>query len=109
MKRLLPAAILVLAGACGTHSSDTSKLPPWISAYPGTSPQRSGSAFTFRTQDPAEKVLDFYQNQLMKSGLHMEARGGGDYGGLLSAADDTHTRNVMIEIRADQGASEVSI
>ena len=109
MKWLLPAAILVLAGACGTHSGDPSKLPSWISAYPGTSPQRAGSAFTFRTQDPAERVLDFYQSQLMKSGLHMEARGGGEYGGILSAGDDAHTRSVMIEIRADKGASEVTI
>ena len=103
----------MLASACGSQSTEPnampSVLPSWIAAYPGSPPKTTGSAFLFETKDPAEKVLDFYEAQLDRNGVHKEARGGGDYGGFLSAADHAHTRNVMIDVRADKGASEVTI
>ena len=106
---LLLAGLSMLAGSCGSQSSDPSALPSWIAAYPGSPPKATGSAFLFETKDPAEKILDFYEGQLDRNGVHKEARGGGDYGGFLSAADDSHNRNVMIEVRADRGTSEVTI
>lgn len=99
----------MLAAACASQSADSKALPSWIAAYPGSSPQASGSTFVFETKDPAEKVLDFYQQQLIQNGLHMDQRGGGDYGGTLSAEDDSHTRSVIINIRSEKGMSEVSI
>ena len=104
---MLPA--LSILAACSSQSSDPNALPSWIAPYPGSQVQKSGSAFVFETKDPAEKVLDFYERQLAQSGVHKEARGGGDYGGFLSAGDDSHTRNVMIDIHPDKGLSEVSI
>src|SRR5205085_10852301 len=89
--------------ACSSRTADPkslpSVLPSWIAAYPGSTLQATGSAFLFQTKDPAEKVLDFYEMQLGQNGVHKEARGGGEYGGFLSAADEAHSRNVMIEIR----------
>ena len=102
---LLTASFLV---ACGT-SADTKNLPAWVGAYPGSQPQASGTDFVFETNDPAEKVLDFYQQRLLQNGLHMEARGGGEYGGMLSAEDDSHRRSVMINIRSENGGSQVTI
>jgi hypothetical protein len=102
-------SLALLASACGSQHSDPNALPSWIAAYPGTTPQANGSAFVFRTKDPAEKILDFYERQLAQNGVHKEARGGGEYGGFLSAADDPHNRNVMIDVRAEQGTSEVII
>lgn len=102
---LLTASFLV---ACGT-SADTKNLPAWVGAYPGSQPQASGTDFVFETKDPAEKVLDFYQQRLLQNGLHMEARGGGEYGGMLSAEDDSHRRSVMINIRSENGGSQVTI
>ena len=106
---LLVALLPLLACACGSKSADPQALPSWIAAYPGSPPQANGSAFVFETKDPAEKVLDFYEGQLDRNGVHKEARGGGDYGGFLSAADDSHNRNVMVEVRAGRDASEVTI
>jgi hypothetical protein len=106
-------AISTLVCACGSQSADRktlpTALPSWIAPYPGSPPQANGSDFVFQTKDPAEKVLDFYQQQLLKNGLHMDSRGGGEYGGFLSAEDDSHGRSVTIDIRSDKGASEVSI
>jgi len=108
---LAPLALLV--NACTSQRADPKTLPSvrpsWIAAYPGSTLQATGSAFLFQTKDPAEKVLDFYEMQLGQNGVHKEARGGGEYGGFLSAADESHSRNVMIEIRDNKGTSEVTI
>ena len=103
------AALSVLAGACDSPSADPKALPSWIATYPGSQPQSAGSAFVFETKDPAEKVLDFYQQHLIQNGLHMDSRGGGDYGGMLTAEDDSHVRSVTINIRSEKGSSEVTI
>jgi len=108
---LAPLALLI--SACSSRPVDSKALPPvlpsWIAAYPGSTLQATGSAFLFQTKDPAEKVLDFYEGQLAQNGVHKEARGAGEYGGFLSAADESHSRNVMIEIRDNKGTSEVTI
>jgi len=99
----------MLAVSCKT--ADPNSLPSWIAAYPESTPQHDGSAFVFQTKDPPEKIIDFYERQLAQVGVRKEARGGGEYGGFLAAGDDSHSRNVMIEIRPDKdrGVSEVSI
>jgi len=108
----------MLAGSCGSQPGNLSTLPSWITAYPGASPQGVASTktpnglqrdFTFKTTDDAEKILNFYQRQLMHSGLHMEARGGGEYGGMITAEDDSRKRGVTINIHAEKGSSEVTI
>jgi len=109
MKWLLMAGLSMLACGCGSQSSDPNALPEWIAAYPGSSAQHAGSAFVFQTNDPTEKIIDFYEQQLAQKGVHKEARGGGDYGGFLSAADESHHRNVMIDVRPDKGAFAVTI
>jgi len=105
----MPAALWILTWGCTSRPSDPNALPAWIGSYPGSSPHATGSAYVFETKDDAEKVLNFYEQQLDRSGVHKEARGGGEYGGFLSAADDSHSRNVMIDVRAAQGTSEVTI
>ena len=104
---VLCTVFAMLAVACKTADPDS--LPSWIAVYPGSTAQRAGSAFIFQTKDPPEKILDFYERQLSQAGVRKEARGGGEYGGFLAAGDESHTRNVMIDIRPDKGVSEVSI
>jgi hypothetical protein len=106
---LMLAGLSVLAVACGSQSVDRKTLPSWIAAYPGSPVQVNGSAFVFQSKDPAEKILDFYEQQLAQNGVHKQARGGGEYGGFLSAADDSQNRNVMIEVRAEKDTSAVTI
>jgi hypothetical protein len=114
---LLCAILPMLAASCGP-AGDARALPSWVATYPGTAPQSGGSTktpgglqrdFTFKTTDGAEKILDFYQRQLIESGLRMEARGGGEYGGMLTAGDESRKRGVTIDIHAAKGASEVTI
>ena len=107
---LMLASLSIAAVACGSRPADPKALPSWIAAYPGSPPpEKTESSFIFQTKDPPETVINFYERQLAQSGVHKEARGGGDYGGFLAAADDSHTRNVMIDVRPDKGVSQVSI
>ena len=108
-RRLMLAGLLMFSSGCGSQSADPRALPSWIAVYPGSQPRSDGSNFVFQANDPAEKILDFYEQQLARNGVRKEARGGGDYGGFLSAADDSHRRNVMIDVRPNQGTSEVTI
>ena len=108
-ERLMLTLLLTQVCACGSKTADPGTPPSWIAAYPGTPARAKGSAFVFQTKDQAEKVLDFYERQLEQNGVHKEARGGGDYGGFLVAGDDSHNRNVMIEIRPVNGMSEISV
>src|SRR5689334_17232948 len=101
---LFVVGLSILASACGSQPADPDTLPSWIAAYPESgTPQKHGSAFVFQTKDPTEKILDFYERRLAQAGVRKEARGGGEYGGFLAAGDESHTRNVMIEVRPDKG------
>src|SRR5436190_19292493 len=110
---VLCALLAMLAVACKTADPvEPNSLSSWLAAYPGSTPQRAGSAFVFQTKDPPEKILDFYERHLAQAGVLKEARGGGEeYGGFLAAGDDAHNRNVMIDVRLDKdkAVSEVSI
>src|SRR5512142_121546 len=64
---LLLTGLSMLTAACGSQPANPNTLPSWIGAYPGSSPQKKGSDFVFETKDPAEKVLDFYQQQLIQN------------------------------------------
>src|SRR5689334_17265491 len=98
-RRLLVAGLSMLAAACSSQPVDANALPAWIAAYPeSATPQKNGSAFVFQTKDQPEKILDFYERRLAQAGVHKEARGGGEYGGFLAAGDESHTRNVMIDV-----------
>ena len=115
---VLCALLPMLGASCESHPGGPEALPSWITTYPGTSPQSAGSSktakgaqhdFSFTTADDAEKVLNFYQRQFLQSGLHMEARAGGEYGGMLMAEDDSHKRSVTINIHTGKSTSEVTI
>src|SRR5258708_40339148 len=91
---VLCAVLAMLAVACKTADlADPTSLPSWIAAYPGSTPQRSGSAFVFQTNDPPEKVIDFYERQLAQAGVRKEARGRGEYGPVLAAGGASHNRS----------------
>jgi hypothetical protein len=114
----LCALLLSLGAASCASPAGPAALPSWVAAYPGANLEAGASSktpnglqhdFTFRTSDDAEKILNFYQRQLMQGGLHMESRGGGEYGGMLTAEDDSRKRGVTVDIHAEKGASAVTI
>jgi len=93
-------------------------MPAWMPVYPGSSPKGTMSTqtsdgntntFGFETSDGTEKVIDYYQKQLMAAGFQMSSRGGGDYGGLLTAQDADKKRTVMVSVSPKGSGSSGSI
>ncbi len=93
-------------------------MPAWVPVYPGSSPQGTMSSqtpegnqsvFTFKTKDSASQVVDYYQKELISAGLQMTSRGGGDYGGVLTAEDASKSRTVVINVQSEPGGSQGAI
>lgn len=99
---------VTVEGADGTlkfGAAAGNSAPAWAPVYPGTTPQGtfssqtpegSQSTYTFKTNDPASKVLDYFKEQLTASGFKVNVVAAGDKGGLLQAANDGDKRSVMI-------------
>jgi hypothetical protein len=99
------------------------KVPAWVPDYPGSDPQGAFTAqgqegesgtFTFKTKDPADKVIKFYQDQFQTSGLrittnvtHQEPQSSG---GMLVAEDEAkkHTVNVVIGVEGSNSTVMVT-
>jgi hypothetical protein len=97
-------------------------LPSWLPIYPGgmaqgsfdsTSEQERTAAFAVSTQDPADKVLAFYEEKLKAAGLKVEKstfESGGKSGGVLNGTSENPQRQVGISVAAgDDGKTQASI
>ncbi|HLH00557.1 MAG TPA: hypothetical protein VKX49_29905 [Bryobacteraceae bacterium] len=98
------------------------KLPAWVPDYPGSDPQGAFAAhandgdsgsFGFKTKDPSDKVLKFYQDQLQSSGLKVTAnltsQNGTSSAGMLTAEDGSNNRTLTVIIGPEGGQTAVSV
>jgi len=92
--------------------------PAWAPVYPGTTPQGSFSSqtpdgsqntYTFKTHDPASKVLDYFKQQLSSAGFKINTTAASDQGGLLQAATDDGKRSVMVTVGTSTEGAEGSV
>lgn len=82
-------------------------VPSWVPVYPGSSPQGTMSStsaegsqntFTFKSPDPASKIIEFYSDKLKAAGYSIDMTTTTAQGGMVQAsdADKKHTINVII-------------
>ena len=92
--------------------------PAWAPVYPGTTPQGSFSAqtgegssntYTFKTRDPASKVLEYFKQQLTAAGFKVTTVAATDQGGMVQASDDGEKRSVMITAGTSGEGTEGSV
>jgi hypothetical protein len=87
-------------------------VPSWVPAYPGWAPEGTVSAtnaegsqntFSFKSKDPASKVIAFYTDQLKAAGFTITMTTTTEQGGLVQASDEgkKHTINVMVGTSSD--------
>jgi hypothetical protein len=85
----------------------------WIPVYPGTTPEITSSAqtpendqniSTFKTADAPPKVISYFQNQLISSGLTIRAASSGEDTGSLMAEDASRKRSLVLSVNAVPGA-----
>jgi hypothetical protein len=98
------------------------KLPVWVPSYPGAAPEGTFSmqgqdgdtgSIQFKTKDPVDKVVRYYQAELKKGGLHETANitssGGKSEGGLVTAEDESKKRNVLVSVSGGDEGTTVSV
>ena len=100
----------------------SAKLPAWVPDYPGSEPQGAFSAqgkdgdsgsFAFKTKDPSDRVLKYYQDQFQSGGLkvtsNMTSQDGKSSGGVLTAEDESKKHTLTVIIGPDNGETAVSV
>jgi hypothetical protein len=94
------------------------KVPTWMPAYPGSSPEGSYSAqnsegdqttYGFKTKDPAPQVLTYYQDQLKAAGFTITQTVNSNQGGLMSAESADKKRTAVVTVGASSEGAQVSV
>ena len=98
------------------------KIPDWVPAYPGVSPQanftmtaKDGEAgnFTFNTKDAPDAVLGFYEKGLKQAGFkitsNITGNAGGHTGGMISGEEEATRHTVVVIVGADSGSTGVNV
>jgi hypothetical protein len=98
------------------------KVPAWIPDYPGSQAQgafssESGSEksgmFTFKTKDPVDKVVSFYQDGFKSGGLKVtttvQSGNASSPGGALQAQDEGGKHNCSVVLAGEGGETTVSV
>jgi hypothetical protein len=93
-------------------------VPSWVPAYPGWAPQGTISAtnaegsqntFSFKSTDPASKILSFYSDQLKAAGFTISMTTTSDQGGLVQANDDAKKHTISVIVGTSPDGTETAI
>jgi hypothetical protein len=99
-------------------ASAGNNAPAWTPVYPGATTQGtvssqtnegSSNVFTFKTNDPADKVLDYYQEQLKSAGFNVKTVGAGASGGVVQGEDPTRNRTIVVTVGSSSEGTEGSV
>jgi hypothetical protein len=98
------------------------KLPSWVPAYPGSSPQVNISArgensdgtgeggnFTYTTDDAAARVLTFYQEKAKDLGMKVKLTTTTADAGMVIASDEDSRRSLTAIVGTDGGKTTVNV
>lgn len=97
------------------------KVPDWVPAYPGSSPQNTYSAsnageqtgaFVFTTSDAPEKIIPFYEDWLKSHGFtvsNMTTNSEGKTGGVVTGQDKANNRTIMATIGTETNRTQVTV
>jgi len=98
------------------------KIPDWIPAYPGATPQAnfsmqggdgSGGTFSYTTKDSAEAVLAFYNRSLTGAGFkitsNVSGNANGASGNMISAEEEASKRTMVITLGSENGTTTVNV
>lgn len=92
--------------------------PQWVPVYPGSTPKGTMTAdmadgtqntFVFQTQDPASKVMTFYEEQLKSSGFNITMNAKTGEGGMLIAESSDKKRALTITAGTSSEGTQGSI
>ena len=98
------------------------KFPAWVPDYPGSDPQGAiatqgtegdSGTFTFKTSDPSDKVVQYYQDQFKSGGLkvtsNVTSQDGKSSAGMLQAQDEANKHVITVIIGSESNETAVSV
>ena len=92
--------------------------PAWVPVYPGSSPQNTLSAtsaegsqntFTFKSKDPATKIISYYSDQLKSAGFSINLTSNTDQGGMMLATDEGKKHTITISVGTSAEGTETAV
>jgi hypothetical protein len=96
-----------------------SKPPAWVPDYPGSHPAYSirgsadsgeeGGNFTFTTDDPASKVMSFYQDKTREMGMEAKVTTTTPDGGMMVATREGDERSLTIVVGGNSSHTSVNV
>ncbi|MGA2274167.1 MAG: zinc ribbon domain-containing protein [Bryobacteraceae bacterium] len=104
-------------GASVEIGGDTSKIPSWIPAYPGSKPevaftgssdQGEGGTFTFKTPDSPQDVMKFYQDKINGMGMKTNLVANTSDGGTIAASGENGS-SLNVTAGASGGQTSVTV
>jgi hypothetical protein len=95
------------------------KPPAWVPEYPGSNPTYSikgtgdsgeeGGNFTFTTNDPASKVMSFYQDKIKEMGMQTKVTTTTADGGMVVATSEGDERSLTLIVGGSNGQTTVNL
>jgi len=104
-------------GANVEIGGDSSKIPSWIPAYPGSKPevaftgssdQGEGGTFTFKTPDSPQDVMKFYQDKINGMGMKTNLVANTADGGTIAASGENGS-SLNVTAGASGGQTSVTV
>lgn len=92
--------------------------PSWVPVYPGSTPQGtmstssaegSQNTFTFKSKDPASKIITFYSDQLKTAGFIINMTTNTPDGGMVQATDDSKKRTIVVTVGTSADGTETGV
>jgi hypothetical protein len=92
--------------------------PSWVPVYPGSTPQGtmstssaegSQNTFTFKSKDPASKIITFYSDQLKTAGFIINMTTNTPDGGMVQATDDSNKRTIVVTVGTSADGTETGV
>jgi hypothetical protein len=92
--------------------------PSWVPVYPGSSPQGTMSStnaegsqntFTFKSKDPASKIITYYSDQLKTAGFTINMTTNTDQGGMVQATNEGTKQTISVIVGTSSDGTETAI
>jgi hypothetical protein len=92
--------------------------PSWVPVYPGSSPQGTMSStsaegsqntFTFKSKDPAAKIIGYYSDQLKAAGFAINMTTNTTEGGMVQATNEGKKQTISVIVGSSSDGTETAI
>ena len=74
-----------------------------------TSAEGSQNTFTFKSKDPANKIISYYSDQLKSGGFMISMTTNTDQGGMVQATDEGKKRTISVVVGTSGDGTDTAV